>query len=124
MTEAAAVTPLEVTIKSLLDELVDSRVYPDAPPDDPVFPCITYQQVGGRPYTYVDGSLPDKDHARLQFMVHGPVRSEVMKVARAIPRKLVAPPLSAEIYGGLTSSKDDTAKLYITRQDFGCWFAQ
>ena len=114
---------LEAKIFTTLGPLVANRVYPDTTPDNAKFPCITYQQVGGRDYNYVDGSLPDNEHARIQLNVHGTVRSDVKAIALSA-KALMAGQLLAEVMGSLTTDYDDIPKLYSTRQDFGCWFPQ
>lgn len=114
---------LEERLIQLLGDLVAGRVYPDTAPDNATFPLIIYQQVGGRDYGYVDGSLPDREHARVQMTVHGRIRHEVKAIATAMKRRM-AGGLQAEIYGSLQTRFDDIAKLYTTRQDFGCWFPQ
>ncbi|MDF4005319.1 DUF3168 domain-containing protein [Luteibacter sp. PPL552] len=114
---------LEERIVSLLGDLVQGRIYPDTTPDNAVFPLITYHQVGGRDYAYMDGSLPDHEHARLQINVHGRIRSEAKAAAQQVKKRMAAD-LQAEIYGSMTIRFDDIAKLFTTRQDFGCWFPQ
>lgn len=114
---------LDERLVQILGDLVSNRVYPDTAPDNATFPLITYQQVGGRDYAYVDGSLPDHEHARLQVNVHGRVRSEARAIAQQVKARIAAS-LHAEIYGSMVTGHDDVAKLYTTRQDFGCWFPQ
>ncbi len=114
---------LEERLVQLLGDMVGGRVYPDTAPDNAVFPLVIYQQVGGRDYAYVDGSLPDHEHARMQMTVHGRVRHEVKAIAMELKRRMAAD-LKSEIYGSRVSSFDDVAKIYTSRQDFGCWFPQ
>ena len=116
---------LEERLVELLGAIdsVGSRVYPDTAPDNAAFPLIIYQQVGGRDYGYVDGSLPDHEHARMQITIHGRVRRDVKTIAIEVKRRM-ASDLKAEIYGSRVSRFDDVAKIYTSRQDFGCWFLQ
>lgn len=119
----ADVPTLEARLRQVLGDLVAGRVYPDTAPDNAVFPVIIYQQSGGRDYAYVDGSLPDVEHARLQLTVHGPVRSVIRPIAIEAKRRM-ASQMRAEIYGSMVTLHDDVAKLYTTQQFFGCWYPQ
>lgn len=110
---------LEARLLEVLANLTGGRVYPDTAPDNATFPLITYQQVGGGNYAYANGTLPDKEHARLQINVHSHVRSEAKAIALQVEERM-AGVLLAQVYGSLTTGFDDTAKLYTTRQDFGC----
>ena len=55
---------IEASIKTALASIAGGRVYPDTTPDNPTFPCVTYQQVGGEVLNQLEGGDPGKDHAR------------------------------------------------------------
>ena len=112
---------LEESLYALLAPLAAGGATPDVTPDSPVFPCITYQQVGGEAYQYVEKKLPDHRHARVQINVHARNRLDASRIARAVERALIESPLVAQAYGALISTYEDTLKIYGTRQDFGIW---
>lgn len=113
---------IEKEIFSLLSPLVNKRVYPDTPPDVFDTPFIVYQQISGNVVQYVDGSLPDKHNARVQFWIWGTTRQEVSALARSLQETLTGSGLVCEPYGEFTSAYDDSVKLYGARQDFGFWY--
>jgi hypothetical protein len=112
---------LEEALYGLLNPLAAGGASPDVTPDTPVFPCITYQQVGGETYQYVEKALPDHRHARVQINVHAESRLQASTIAREIERALIESPLVAQAYGAFVSTYEDTLKIYGTRQDFGIW---
>ncbi|SEO63417.1 Protein of unknown function [Luteibacter sp. UNC138MFCol5.1] len=112
---------LEETLYALLAPLAAGGASPDVTEDNPVFPCITYQQVGGETYQYVEKTLPDHRHARVQINVHAMTRIDAATIARSIERAIIESPLVAQAYGAFVSTYEDTLKIYGTRQDFGIW---
>jgi hypothetical protein len=113
---------IEQEIYSLLSPLVNKRVYPDTPPEVFDIPFIVYQQVGGNAVQYVDNTLPDKRHSRIQISVWADTRNEANTIAHKVEEMLVGAGINCEIYGGLTAVYDSVVRIYGTRQDFGFWF--
>lgn len=60
---------LEEALYGLLNPLVAGGAAPDVTDDNPVFPCITYQQIGGQAYAYAEKRLPDYRHARALWIL-------------------------------------------------------
>ena len=114
---------LEVTLNSLLGPLVDGRCYPDVLPDNPVFPLIVYQQVGGQAVEYLDQSMADKDNARMQVWVWAKARLEASNLAQQARAAIIGSVLPAKTLGAPVSTNDEAMKLYGARTDFSLWYA-
>ena len=114
---------LESDLYTLLSPLVNGRMYPDTTPNNPTYPCITYQQVGGDAYWYVSNELPNHKSARVQINVHSQTRAEANMIARQIEETLCLSDMIARPYGAFTATNADALELYGTRQDFGFWYA-
>lgn len=113
---------IEVTLKVLLGPLVDGRVYPDVIPDNPQFPLIVYQQVGGLAGEYADQSLPDHEHARVQVVTWSQTRLEASSLARQSRAAILAGARPAQTYGAPVSQHEGALKLYGSRTDYGLWY--
>lgn len=113
---------IEVDLINLLGPLVGGRIYPDVTPENPDYPLIVYQQVGGKAYAYMENKLPDHLHARMQICVWSKRRIEASAIGHQVEKLLIESPIVAEAYGAFASAYEDTLKLYGTRQDFGIWF--
>lgn len=113
---------LETAVFAILGPLVANRVYPDVAPDDPVFPLIIHQDVGGVPYEYIDQTLPDHDNARLQLIVWSKSRIEARAVARNARAALLGSQLVVKTLTGTISIFNEDLKLYGSRTDFGVWY--
>ncbi len=113
---------LESDLYVLLAPLVEGRVSPDVLPDKPTFPCITYQQIGGRSAWYSEKAMPSHKHARIQLNVWAKTRAQASEIARAAEGLLCDSDLVAEPFGALTALYEELLKLYGTRQDFGVWY--
>lgn len=114
---------IEPELYSLLNTLAGGHVYPDATPDDPVFPCIVYQQVGGEAYEYLERKLPDHEHSRIQISVWALTRDEVGPIARSVRKAIIENKnfSAAETYGSPAWLYEEALGLYGSRQDFGIW---
>lgn len=112
---------LESDIKSALDSLVSNRVSPDVPPDNPVFPCIVFQQVGGDAVNFLECTVPDKNHARVQIRVWASTRLSSSSLAQQARAALVTA-LDAYVYGAPISEYESALKLYGSRFDVGIWY--
>lgn len=113
---------IEASIKTAIGSLVSSRVYPDVTPDNPVFPLIVYQQVGGQAVESMEGTIADKDNARMQVVVWSKTRLEATTIARSARSALVST-LNAITYAAPVSLYDEALKLYGARTDYSLWYA-
>lgn len=112
----------EATLRTLLADLVDGRVYPDVPPDKATFPLVTYQQVGGVSLWFGERAMPGHKNARVQVNVWADTRLQANQIARAIEGRMCTGMLSSEPFGAAVALYEDSIKKYGTRQDFGFWF--
>lgn len=113
---------IEATLRTVLGPLASNRVYPDVTPDSPVFPLIVYQQVGGQVAEFLEGTIADKDHARMQVVVWAKTRLEASAIARAARVALVEGATKATTYGAPVSLYEEELKLYGNRTDYGIWY--
>lgn len=112
----------EGDFRALIASLVDGRAYPDVPPDVPVYPFITYQQVGGQAGWFLDQSMPDKKHARMQVNVWAATRVQANTIGRQVEAAISAGTMQATPIGALQAEYESDLKKYGTRQDFGVWY--
>lgn len=113
---------LEASLKAALDALVGGRVYPDTTPDNPTFPLIVYQQVGGDAINFLEGGLPDLDNARVMLHVWAKSRVETSTIARQA-RAALTTNLAATTQGAPTSLYNEPLKAYGSRSFYGIWYA-
>ena len=113
---------LETSLKAALDPLVGGRVYPDVTPDNPTFPLIVYQQVGGQAVNFLEGTLPDQNNARVQLHVWAKSRLEASALAQQA-RAALTEQLAATTLGAPVSLYEEALKLYGARCFYGIWYA-
>lgn len=109
----------EAAIVPLLTGLVSGRIYPDVAPSGAGLPRIVYQQVGGQSINYTEGTLPDKEHARVQIVCWAATRLAAVNLAKQVEAALRAgTAIQAEPIGARVSDYEADTQLYGTRQDF------
>ena len=114
----------EVPLHALLSGLVAGRVYPDVAPFDAPLPRIVYQQVGGRVINYTEGTLPDRENARMQVACWAATRLAALNLAKQAESALLAAPapsFQAEAIGARISGYEQATGLYSSHQDFSIW---
>lgn len=110
---------VEADLFTALRGLVSDRVYPDVGPEGVARPYITYQQVGGNAFVYVEGTLPNTKNGRIQFDVWADTRMAASALALQVESALVAiPALQVEPLGAYVSTREPDTGLYGTMQDF------
>ena len=115
----------EAALVPLLTGLVAGRIYPDVAPSGAGLPRIVYQQVGGQAINYTEGTLPNREHARMQIVCWATTRLaaiNLMKQAEAAI--LAAPGFQAEAIGARISGYEQDANLFSSMQDFSIWTAR
>jgi hypothetical protein len=112
---------LEASIKTALAAVAGGRVHPDRPPDNPTYPCVIYQQVGGDVLNPLDSSDPNTDNARVQVVTWAKTRLEASSIAGQV-RAALGSALSASLMGAPASLYDETTKLYGARADYSIWY--
>ncbi|RXZ42709.1 DUF3168 domain-containing protein [Crenobacter cavernae] len=113
---------IEPTLVATFGPLVGGRVFADFAPAGTPLPFATYQQVGGRPVSFLEGAPASKKHARFQINVWSTSRQEAMTIIRLIEDLAVQVPLLGEIEGGAVALYDEAADRRGAMQDFSFWF--
>ena len=113
---------LEARLYAILGPLVDGRCTPDETDDNPVYPLIVYQGVGGQAIDYADQTPADKDNARVQIWVWSMTRLEASDLSRQARDALLASDLAVKTLGAPVSAVNDVLKLYGARTDFSIWY--
>lgn len=101
-----------------------SRVYPSVTPDNPVFPCIVYQVVGGAAYDYLERKLPNSEHYRVQIDCWASSAVAVRSLGLTVRQQIIEQGTafeSAKTLGQAVSTYEEDLKLYGTRQDYSLW---
>lgn len=113
---------LESQIFTALKGLVSDRVFPDVAPDE-ALPYITYQQVGGEPINFTDGTVPDRSNARIQVNVWAATRLSASQIGADVEsaiRALAA--LQPTVLSARMAMYDPDTKARGTMQDFSLWY--
>jgi hypothetical protein len=113
---------LEDGLFSALGPLVDGRVSPDVTDDNPVYPLIVYQQVGGQAVDYLSQMQADQDNARVQVWVWAETRLEASELSRQVRNALLSSDLRVKTLGAPVSDTNGVLKLYGARSDFSIWY--
>lgn len=113
---------LEASLFILLGPLVDGRCTPDITDDNPVYPLIVYQGVGGQVVEFIDQTTADEDNARVQVWVWTRSRLETSALARASRDALLSSDLKVKTLGAAVWATNDVLKLYGARTDFSIWY--
>lgn len=112
---------LEILMAEVLAPLVGNRVFPDTAPANTALPFVIYQKVGGVEPIYADGSLPDKENARVQVQVWARKRSEAASMMRQVKAALCAAPALAVPLGADVARNEDG--FLGAQQDFSIWYS-
>lgn len=113
---------IDPVLVSLLGPLAVGGIHADTAPMGVKYPFITYQQVGGQAVNFLDPTVPDKKHARIQINVWSKSRQESTTLIRQIEDLLRSPPANGYVEGASVSQYNFDAGLYGSRQDFSFWF--
>lgn len=116
---------IESTLKTRLRALCSDRAWPDFRPPgvSQARPFITWQQIGGRTISFLEGGHPGKRNARVQINVWADDRETANTLMRAVEVDLLTANRTTEAIGALTALYEPEMKLYGARQDFSIWFA-
>lgn len=110
---------IEDRIIAALEGLVDGRVCADMAEEGTERPYIVFQNVGGQPLSFIDGSAPDKEFARVQVSVWCATRSEASALGKLVEDTLRATTaLRTDVLTGRAAVFDEETQLRGTRQDF------
>lgn len=111
----------EAHVFNALQALVSGRCYPDVAPSGAPLPRIVCQQVGGRSVNYTEGTLPDRENARMQVACWAETREAATALARQVEAALLAANLQCEPLGARVSGHEPETGLRCARQDFSIW---
>ncbi|CAG9184277.1 DUF3168 domain-containing protein [Cupriavidus respiraculi] len=113
---------IEETLFAVLGDMVGGRVFPDEAPANVPRPFVIYQQVGGDPFSFLEGAA-DVANGRFQIAVWSGDRGEAGALSRAIAKRLIDDPRTrATPVSGALSSREPLTGLYGLMQDFSIWF--
>lgn len=108
---------IEATIYNALKALVGDRVFPDVAPAKTQTPYITFQQIGGAAYNYIEGGAVDARNARVQVNVWAGTRLEASTIGNAAENALRNVPGTEVLDAGTSIYEEETA-LRGRMQDF------
>ena len=112
----------EPILISLLSPLVSGRVYLDVAQSGAALPRIVIQQVGGEVINYTEGTIPDKENARMQVVCWASSRFAAANLAKQVEAAIKSSSLiqPSAIGPRISRYEQDTA-LYSSHQDFSIW---
>jgi hypothetical protein len=112
---------LETLMVSALGPLVSGRVFPDTAPASTALPFVIFQKVGGMDPVFADGTLPDKENARVQVQVWARKRTEASAMMRQVKTALcTAPALGVPLGADIARNEDG---FLGAQQDFSIWYS-
>ena len=115
----------EAALFLLLTGLVSGRIYPDVALSGAGLPRIVYQQVGGKTINYTEGTLPDKENARMQVVCWDSTRMAAINLMKQVEAAILsAPVIQAEALGARISGYEQDTNLFSSMQDFSIWTAR
>lgn len=113
---------VESAIFDTLKTLVSSRVFPDVAPLSTALPYITYQQIGGEAFAYIENTLPDAKNGRFQVNVWATTRAAAAALALQVEAALIqSTAFQARAVGAPAATHEPDLKLYGSMQDFTVW---
>lgn len=122
---------LSTIIPAVLNDLVEKRVWRTATPDNlpreadgTIKEFIIWTRVGGEDSEYVDQTMGDKSHARVQIDVRARSSIAADLLIKAARDRLLASDYTVGVYGSPVGTYDAARKLHGNFQQFSIWFPQ
>lgn len=113
---------VEADIYNALKTLVSNRVFPDVAPTSTAKPYITYSQIGGEAWGYMERVVPDKQHGRFQVNVWADTRASASATMLLVENALItATAFQASAVSAPSSDYDHDMATYGSMQDFSIW---
>lgn len=116
-------------IPSILNGLVEKRVWQMATPDNlprgtdgNILPFILWHRVGGQDSEFIDQTMPDKRHARIQVQSCAPGGIAADTLHEAVCQALLGSAYTVGVLGSPVGAYDDARKLHAPWQQFSIWF--
>ena len=119
----------EQDVLAVLSPLVSGRIRWDTLNDGDVLlqdgAHLVLDMVSGRALNYVDNSLPDVHHTRLQVAAWSKRRSVTNNMMRLVEKTLRESNLfkAVEVVGGFATMHQDDIDGYGARQQFNIWYS-
>lgn len=120
---------LSEIIPSVLNALVDGRVYENATPmtllrgDGGVtLPFVLWFQIGGIDASYIDQTMGNKRNARIMVYSYSPDRIECRQLSEAVTQALLASIYTVTVYGSPVGAYDADRQLQGLKQPLSIWF--
>ena len=118
----------EADFQALVGSFVGDRCWWNKTPPNYVIdePIALLQQVGGKPFQYVekDGGVPSHKHGRIMVTLLGKSYAEIAPLARVVENGIVTSPFVVEVIGApIAMDADDDLNIEGTQQQFAVWFA-
>ena len=83
---------------------------------------VIAQQVGGDAFWYLDQTLPDHRHSRIQLTVWAKSRMAANALSRLLEEQIAANIPNAQPYSAFIAVMDTDLGLYGNHQQFGIWY--
>ncbi len=114
---------VESAIFDALKGLVSNRVFPDVAPLSTALPYITYQQIGGEAFAYIENTtLPDAKNGRFQVNVWATTRAAAAALMLQAEAALIqSSAFQARAVGAPAATHEPDLNLYGAMQDFTVW---
>lgn len=122
-------------IPSLLNSLVDNRVWMNATPDQLprdaggiILPFIIWHQVGGQDQEFLEGTMPSHRHARIQVQCCAPSGITAGELDEAVVQAFLTAsdvpgaPYTVGVLGSPVGAYDADRKLQAPWRQFSVWF--
>jgi hypothetical protein len=110
---------VESDIFNALKSLVSDRVFPDVAPLNTTKPYITYSQVGGEAFTYLERSVPSLQNGRFQVNVWGTTRAACSALMLQVESAMtISTTFQCKPIGAAVGSYDPDMLIYSSMQDF------
>jgi len=113
---------VEADIFNALKGLVSNRVFPDVAPTSTTKPYITFAQIGGEAWGYMERVVPDKQHGRFQVNVWADTRATCAATMLLVENALItSTAFQANAVSAPSSDYDHDMATYGAMQDFSIW---
>ncbi len=124
-------TTLATIIPSILNSLVNGRVYQDATPDQvlrgddgTILPFVLWTRQGGNDAEYLDQTMGVRRHARIQVFSMAPDSIGAEELEEQVLQALLASTYTVGVYGSPVGTFDAPRKLRGRRRFFSIQWTQ
>ncbi len=112
---------VETILTALLTSVCENTFTDFAPVDTPR-PYITYQQIGGEPFSFIDRTVPGKENALVQINVWSDTRAEAIDLIKQIEVLMIeCTDFQAQPASTRHGDFDADVPVYGSTQDWSIW---